>query len=294
MIYTRQIGDARVTNVIEYSGPTHSPDFLFPKRPVGMVERNAHWLAPHHWIPGMQKFVVTIQLWVVHAGGNVIVIDTGVGNQKPRTSARMNFLNTLTLPWLEAAGAGPEQVTHVVHTHLHTDHVGWNTRLDGEHWVPTFPKARYLFPRTDYEWFRAQADAGALPAGQVVALADSVTPIFAAGLADFIDEKKEVAGCLAVEPVPGHTVGQLSLRLRSGGEEGVFSADVMHSPVQIAEPSLNTAFCIDPAQAAATRAAFLARAADRDALVMPCHFGFPYCGRVRRDGDTFAYVPEQA
>lgn len=294
MKYTRQIGDARVTNVIEYSGPTHSIDFLFPTLPAGLIDRNIGWMAPNHWIPEMQRFVITIQLWVLHAGGNVIVIDTGVGNSKRRPSVRTHMLNTLTLLWLEAAGAGPNQVTHVVHTHLHTDHVGWDTQFVDGAWVPTFPKARYLYPRSDYDWFRAKAEAGEFNAGQIAAiLEDSVAPIFAAGLADFIDETKEVAGCLAVEPIPGHTPGQISLRLRSRGEEGIFCADVMHSPLQITDATLNTAFCIDSNQAAATRKAFLARAADRDALIMPCHFGYPYCGRVGRDGDGYVFVPEQ-
>jgi glyoxylase-like metal-dependent hydrolase (beta-lactamase superfamily II) len=293
LIYTRTIGDARVSNVIEYTGPTHAPDFLFPKRPADAIERNAHWLAPHQWIPRMQRFVVTIQLWVVHAGGNVIVIDTGVGNHKTRSSARMHQLNTLTLEWLQAIGAGPDDVTHVVFTHLHNDHVGWNTRLEGTSWIPTFPKARYLFPRRDYDWFLAQLAAGKVSENQRNAIADSIVPIFEAGLADFIDETKEVAGCLAVEPLPGHTPGQLSYRLRSRGEEGVFCGDVMHSPLQIALPALSGAFCIDPDMSAATRTDFLRRAAERNALIMPCHFGYPHCGYVRHQEGTYAFVPER-
>ena len=138
--------------MIEYSGPTHAPDFLYPA--VAKAERdavlkaNASWLAPNHYVPHMDRLIVTIQLWVLQAGGNVIVIDTGVGNRKPRAAAaRMDQLNTLVMPWLEAAGAGPEQVTHVVMTHLHTDHVGWNTVEKDGKWVPTFPKARYLIPQ---------------------------------------------------------------------------------------------------------------------------------------------------
>ena len=134
MIHHHVIGDARITGVIEYSGPTHDPAFLYPAieeaERDAVLKANAGWLAPDHYVPHMDRLIVTIQIWVVKAGGNVILIDTGVGNRKPRASAaRMDQLNTLTMPWLEAAGAGPEQVTHVVHTHLHTDHVGWNTVL---------------------------------------------------------------------------------------------------------------------------------------------------------------------
>ena len=119
--------------------------------PREVIEENLHWLAPNHFSRRLNKFVVTIQIWMVRVSDKVIVIDTGVGNFKKRRALRMNNLNTLTLDWLSAAGAGPNDVTHVVHTHMHTDHVGWDTRRDGEGWTPTFPKARYLYPRIDFE-----------------------------------------------------------------------------------------------------------------------------------------------
>src|ERR1700722_2628417 len=151
MMHTRMIGAATVSNIIEYSGPTHDPDFLFPELPPGLLEANEHWLSPDHWSARLRKFIVTVQIWVVRAGAAVIVIDTGVGNRKPRKAARMNQLNTLVPAWLAAVSAGPEEVTHVVHTHMHIDHVGWDTRLDGDSWVPMFPNARYLYPRSDFE-----------------------------------------------------------------------------------------------------------------------------------------------
>ncbi len=161
MIHHHTIGDARITGVIEYSGPTHAPDFLYPAVPKAerdaVLKANASWLAPNHYVPHMDRLIVTIQLWVLHAGGNTIVIDTGVGNRKPRAAAaRMDQLNTLVMPWLEAAGAGPEQVTHVVMTHLHTDHVGWNTVEKDGKWVPAFPKARYLIPKDEFDYWKAR------------------------------------------------------------------------------------------------------------------------------------------
>src|SRR5262249_46653945 len=131
MIHHHSVGDARITGVIEYSVPTHDPAVLYPAVDKTTrdwaPEANASWRAPHHHSPLIDRLIVTIQLWVVHAGGNVIIVDTGVGNRKPRAAAaRMDRLNTLVMPWLESIGAGPQQVTHVVMTHLHTDHVGWN------------------------------------------------------------------------------------------------------------------------------------------------------------------------
>jgi glyoxylase-like metal-dependent hydrolase (beta-lactamase superfamily II) len=238
----------------------------------------------------MDRLIVTIQLWVVRAGGNVIVIDTGVGNRKPRPAERMDRLNTLVMPWLEAVGAGPEHVTHVVHTHMHTDHVGWNTvERDGQ-WVPTFPKARYLFPKDEFDYWKAQYDNGDKDVNGG-SFADSVLPVIDAGLADFTDGVKEVAGCLAPEPVPGHAPGMLSFRLRSGGEEGLFCADILHNAIQVVRPDWNDRYCLWPDKALQSRAAALKRACERNALLMPMHLGAPYCGYIRRQGESYAFEP---
>jgi glyoxylase-like metal-dependent hydrolase (beta-lactamase superfamily II) len=294
VIHHHTIGDARITGVVEYSGPTHDPAFLYPA--VDKAERdavlqaNTQWLAPNHYVPHMDRLIVTIQLWVLHAGGNVILIDTGVGNRKPRpTAERMNQLNTLAMPWLEAAGAGPEQVTHVVHTHLHTDHVGWNTVAKDGGWAPTFPKARYLFPKAEFDHWKAEYDKDKdVNQGS---FHDSVLPVIDADLADFIDDNGEVAGCLTPEPVPGHAPGMLSFRLRSRGEEGLFTADVMHNAIQIVRPDWNDRYCLWPDKARESRAAALKRAAERGALIMPMHLGAPYCGYVRRQGEGYAFEP---
>jgi glyoxylase-like metal-dependent hydrolase (beta-lactamase superfamily II) len=295
MMFTRKIGDATVSNIIEYSAPTHEPDFLFPGLPASLIEENETWLAPNHWSPRVRRFVVTIQIWVIRAGGRVIIVDTGVGNGKNRRATRMNGLNTLVPAWLAAAGAAPTEVTDVVHTHLHTDHVGWDTRLDDGKWVPSFPNARYYYPKRDYVKLTDDEAAGLLKPDPAAALADSIRPIFEAGLAELVEEDaRDVAGCLDAEPLPGHTAGLLSFRLRSNGEEGIFAGDVMHSPLQIVAPAYNTRFCEMPDKGHATRSAFLARAAERRALIMPCHFGAPYCGFIGRSGEGFAFIPEQS
>jgi glyoxylase-like metal-dependent hydrolase (beta-lactamase superfamily II) len=294
VIHHHSIGDARVTGVIEYSGPTHDPAFLYPA--VDKAERdavlkaNASWLAPNHYVPHMDRLIVTIQLWVVQAGGNTIVIDTGVGNRKPRSADRMDRLNTLVMPWLEAAGAGPNQVTHVVMTHMHTDHVGWNTVEKDGRWVPTFPKARYLFPRDEFDYWKGLYDKGDKDVNQG-SFADSVLPVFDAGLGAFMDGKAEVAGCLAPEQVAGHAPGMLSFRLRSRGEEGLFCADILHNAIQIVRPDWNDRYCLWPDKALESRAAGLKRACERGALLMPMHLGAPYCGYVRRQGEGYAFEP---
>jgi glyoxylase-like metal-dependent hydrolase (beta-lactamase superfamily II) len=297
MMRQRRIGAAEVCQIIEYTGPTHPPEFLFSaipdaERRAGLNDAAA-WLAPDHYVPRMDRLVVTIQLWLVKAGGNTILIDTGVGNHKPRPAERMNMLNTLVLPWLEAAGAGRDEVTHVVHTHLHTDHVGWNTVREGDRWVPTFPRARHLMPKPEYDYWRASFDAGdtAVNGGS---FADSVLPVVDAGLAEMYDEgTRELAGCLVPEAAFGHAPGMFTLRLRSDGQEGLFTADAMHSPIQVVHPHWNDRYCLWPEKAATARQEVLRRASEREALIMPFHFGAPYCGYVRRQGEGFAFEPDR-
>ncbi|WP_108610568.1 MBL fold metallo-hydrolase [Aminobacter sp. MSH1] len=293
MIYSRMIGAVRATNLIEYIGPTHDPKYLYPDMTEDELAANVGWLSPHQYVPHMSRFIVAMQIWVIHAGDSVIIIDTGVGNAKPRPAVpRMHQLNTLTLQWLAAAGAAPEQVTHVINTHFHGDHVGWNTTLVDGRWSPTFPNARYYFSKADFDAHRA-AYAGGNRTTLSGGFEDSVLPIVEAGLAELVDEDTQYIDCLRVEHAPGHTPGQFTLRVSSKGQEGILCADIMHTPVQIALPHVNTVVDMIPELARATRAEFLERAARRNALIMPCHFGFPHCGYVRgSDQGGYSFEPE--
>lgn len=282
MIYSRHVGKAKIYNIIEYSGPTHAADFVFPALDVKEIKPHLSWLAPHHYNVKLERFIVAMQLWVMHIDNKVIAIDLGVGNHKKRASERMNMLNTLTPLWLAAAGADPQSVTHVVVTHFHPDHVGWGTRMDNGKWVPTFPNARHLMPRVDFDLALAaykNGDKGVISGS----FEDSVLPLYEAGLIDFIDDGDLVAGCLEAEIMPGHTPGSIHFRLRSEGKEAIFAGDVMHSPLQIAMPHINTWIDAHAEQARASRALFLKRAAERHALIMPVHFGWPHCGYIRGD-----------
>ena len=282
MIYSRHVGKAKIYNVLEYSGPTHAADFVFPALDVKEITPHLSWLAPHHYNVKLERFIVAMQLWVMHIDNKVIVIDLGVGNHKKRASERMNMLNTLTPLWLAAAGADPQSVTHVVVTHFHPDHVGWGTRMDNGKWVPTFPNARHLMPRVDFDLALAaykNGDKGVISGS----FEDSVLPLYEAGLIDFIDDGDLVAGCLEAEIMPGHTPGSIHFRLRSEGKEAIFAGDFMHSPLQIAMPHINTWIDAHAEQARASRALFLKRAAERNALIMPVHFGWPHCGYIRGD-----------
>jgi len=283
MIRSWSVGDAKVTSLVEYFGPTHVPEIAFPEFDPAVMARIAAGLPPGHWYPQIHRFVIAVQIWILAVDDRLILVDTGVGNGKPRLAARMNMLNTLVPHWMNAAAVTRENVTDVVMTHLHSDHIGWNTTFEDGRWVPTFPNARYHVPKHDFDYFsRKPLDAS---------LSDSLQPVIDAGLVEFIDGQSHVAGHLSVRRAPGHTPGQLNYWLESRGETGVFSADILHHPVQILSPGWNTAFCMLPDEAKKTRAAFLAEAADTGALVMPCHFPPPHCGYVRRASDGYVYEP---
>jgi glyoxylase-like metal-dependent hydrolase (beta-lactamase superfamily II) len=288
MIRSWSIGDIGVTGLVEYYGPTHDPKATYPDFDRAQFDAVAGRLPAGSWYPEIDRLVIAIRIWIVHAGSNVILIDTGVGNAKPRPVARMNMLNTLVPQWLAAAGAARESVTHVVMTHLHTDHIGWNTTLEDGRWVPTFPNARYLVPKADFDYFKGLHDGGK---AFDRSLADSLFPVLDAGLVDFVDRQNEIADVLRVADAAGHTPGQMNYWIESRGEHGVFSADVFHHPIQVLRPSWNTAFCILPDEARRTRARLLEEAAERQALLMPCHFAPAHCGYIRREADGYAFEP---
>jgi glyoxylase-like metal-dependent hydrolase (beta-lactamase superfamily II) len=289
VIHSWRIGNATVTSLVEYMGPTHAPE-AFPAFDQATFDRREAELPPGMWYAQIRRFAIAVQIWILKRGSETILIDSGVGNRKVRPVARMHLLNTLTPQWLAAAGAAPDNVTHVLMTHLHTDHIGWNTTLVDDRWAPTFPKARYLVPKRDFHYFKGLHDSnGPFDAS----FDDSLAPVIEAGLVDFIDARSELPCDLEPVEAFGHTPGHMNYWLRSQGEAGVFCADVLHHPVQILNPTWNTAFCTHSDAAVATRATLLAEAAAAGAFVMPCHFPAPHAGYVRKAGLAYHFEPAQ-
>jgi len=224
-----------------------------------------------------------IQALVVCSAGRRIVVDTCLGNDKPRTNPFFAGLQTPFLDDLAGAGFAPGTIDTVVCTHLHVDHVGWNTVLRDGAWVPTFPNARYLLSRVDVEhWSTTPSADGDL-------FGDSVRPVIDAGLADLVDAPFAVTDEVTLEATPGHSPGHVSVRIRSGGQEAVITGDVMHHPIQCARPAWASAFDSDAAAAEATRRAFLDAHAGTDVLVIGTHFADPVAGYVVRDGDAYRF-----
>jgi glyoxylase-like metal-dependent hydrolase (beta-lactamase superfamily II) len=287
MMSSRSLGSIELFQIIELLGPTHDAEWMFPGIPRDVLDANASWLSPDYWMPLTNRLVFSFQLWVLKTRDRIILVDTGIGNHKDRPAPTQHMINTPTLDWLAAIGAPPEAVTHVVQTHLHGDHVGWNTRFVDGRWVPTFPNATYLMPRLDWHAFKARYDAG--ERGRFGGpIGDSVLPIVEAGLAQFVDPEDEVAGCLLALAAPGHTPGQLAYALRQAGEEYIFSGDVIHSPIQIPFPEITCRWCEEPEQARRTRIALLERAAANRATILPAHAKSMRGWRVTRQGGGFA------
>ncbi|MGH6738761.1 MAG: MBL fold metallo-hydrolase, partial [Bradyrhizobium sp.] len=232
--------------------------------------------------------VIAIQSFLIRYNGLTILVDSCSGNDKEhRTRPQFRRAQWPWLATLRDAGVKPEDVDIVLCSHLHVDHVGWNTRLDNGRWVPTFPNARYLIGRREFEHWKAVGPGGVARSGDYIT--DSVLPVIDAGQADLIGDEHAVASEISVEPAPGHTPGQLMVRLGSGSEQAILSADLMHHPLQIRYPEWSTRFCTDPAQARETRIRFFNEQANSGRLIFPAHFPHPTGGLIERDGKDFSF-----
>lgn len=273
-----QVGDIRITQVRESLGAI-PPLGLFPDADLAVLEANRAWLAPHY-LNDDGTLSLSIHALVVESMGKTIVIDTCVGDRPVPGYDAMSNRQTPFLADFAAAGFDVNTVDVVMCTHLHFDHVGCNTMRVGDAHVPTFPNARYLFARTEWEHWRAQPDPGF-----AATLGVTVEPIFAAGLADLVDGDHVITDEVRLEPTPGHTPGHVSVRIASQGRQALISGDMTHHPVQWAEPAWGIAADSDGAQATRTRERLLDEHADTDLLVIGTHYAPPTAGRiVRRAG----------
>ena len=279
-----QIGDVRITKVTELEMPGPGT-FILPEATPEALLAGPSWLRPH-FVTDEGQAILSIHSFVVESSGARILVDTCVGNDKPRPIPDWDRRQGPFLQDLEAAGFPVESIDRVLCTHLHVDHVGWNTRLVDGRFVPTFPSARYLIGRREWDyWSKEPEDVfGAV-------MEDSVKPLFDAGQVDLVGTDLEITPELRLEPTPGHTPGHVSLHIRSAGEEAVITGDLMHHPVQCARPDWGSHFDVDPEQALATRRAFLERYGDRSVLVLGTHFAGATAGRLVRDGASWRFEP---
>jgi glyoxylase-like metal-dependent hydrolase (beta-lactamase superfamily II) len=264
-----RLGHLEVSRVVDLETPT-SPRFLFDEMTREAMTPHIPWAAPHFYDPAAHRLLLSIQTFVLRTRHHTILVDTCLGNDKPRAYEGWNLRKGAYLDDLRKAGVAPEKVDFVLCTHLHVDHVGWNTRLDNGRWVPTFPNARYLFAKKEVDFWRATEMAE-----NAQVFRDSVQPVLDAGLSESVAMDHALTDEVRLEPTPGHTPGHVSVHLTSRGAEGVITGDMMHHPVQIAEPGWSSKFDTDPKQSARTRREFCARYADRDVWILGTHFAPP-------------------
>jgi glyoxylase-like metal-dependent hydrolase (beta-lactamase superfamily II) len=288
---TWTLGPVRITRIEEQIGFASLP----PERYLAgferaVLERHLDWLVPNHYAPERDALVTSVHSWLIRTPHHTILLDCCAGNHKERPwLPRFHRLDTPFLERLRAAGAQPEDIDIVLCTHLHEDHIGWNTALRDGRWVPTFPRAKYLFSRRENEFWRpGGSGAEAEQPTRRVAYRDSVLPVIEAGQAVLVDGVYAVEDGLVIEPAPGHTPGHVILKLAAGGAGAVFSGDVMHHALQVYAPHWNSGFCELPDEARATRRRVLEHCAERGDLLFPTHFGAPHVAAIEARGGAFS------
>jgi glyoxylase-like metal-dependent hydrolase (beta-lactamase superfamily II) len=285
------IGAVNVTRIEEQVGFAALP----PEKYLAGFDRNVlqqhlEWLVPNHYAPAQDRLITSVHSWLIRTDRHTVLLDCCAGNHKDRPGfARFHQLDTPFLTRLREAGAAPEDIDIVLCTHLHSDHVGWNTmRRDGD-WVPTFPNARYLFSRVENDYGDPSRNPRAAADPQRnTAYRDSVLPVIERRQAQLIDGAHAIDGALLIEPAPGHTVGHVILKLAQAGERALFCGDVVHHPLQVHAPHWNSGFCELPDVARATRRRVLDYCAEERALLFPAHFGAPHVAAISRSGEAFA------
>jgi len=256
---------------------------LLPNASAENVKKERDWLSLFSTEDGRVK--LTIQALIIESQGKRVLVDSCIGNDKVRPNPEWNKLKLPFLQDLEKIGSPREKIDRVVCTHLHIDHVGWNTMLKNDKWVPTFPNAKYLIGGTEWDFFSRAED-------QILKdpVEDSVRPVMADGMSELVDDKHKITDEVWLESTPGHTPGHFAVRISSQGQNAVITGDLMHHPIQCRYPEWDDVFDIDGAQAKKTRRGFCERYADGKTLVIGTHFATPTAGKIVKKDDSFRFV----
>ena len=228
------------------------------------------------------KLILPIQGFLLKTPDPLILVDACVGNDKtvPNMPDWHQLKGTRFMSSLAAAGVTVADVDYVMCTHLHTDHIGWNTRLVDGRWVPTFPNARYLLPAEDDEFFSVHAGK---------AYEKSVLPVVEANQSERVSGGHMLGDYISLIPTPGHTPGHVSVLIKSNNAEAIITGDALHTTAQMAHPEWHFKYDMDAEQAEASRRHLLGKAAERNQRVLGSHFALPSIGCVRAKGDAFEW-----
>ncbi len=283
-----KVGDVSIVSIIERDGPWRTPEAMFPAFDPVIGHRHLKEMDPVVFDAKSGMLIITYQTFVVRTPKHTILIDTCTGEDKGYP-APMDFPKKPWLDGFKALGLTFDAIDYVFCTHLHVDHTGWNTRLENGRWVPTFPNAKYIFHKREYEFWEQHASAPTQAAHSPAIWRQNCLPIVDAGRAVLVDENYSLDDTIYLSPTPGHSPHHCCVHIRSRGQEAIVSGDMMHHALQCREPDWSTIFCFDKAQAAQSRRSFLTKYAGTGTLVMPIHFPAPTAGRIEADGPRFHY-----
>jgi glyoxylase-like metal-dependent hydrolase (beta-lactamase superfamily II) len=278
------VGDLTIHRAIEQEVPFFPALELLPQLTPELLAENRAWLRQAGAMDEADVLILCFQSYIIRTPHHTILVDSCIGNDKQRPARPKWHMKTddTYMRALAAAGVTPVDIDYVMCTHLHVDHVGWNTRLENGRWVPTFPKARYVFGKAEYDYWSEQNKKAEVPP-----FADSVLPVVEADRADIVGNDFAIGDHVRILPTPGHTPGHVAFTFGKGKDSAVFSGDLMHTPLQTLYPELSPKFDVDPAQAAVTRRNFLERYCDTDTLCCTAHFPSPSVGKIKRKGNAF-------
>ena len=281
-----RVGEVEVFSIPEVVSFNDDINVLLPNATPELVLKYP-WLQPNYATPE-GRMIINFQGFVVKAGGRNIIVDTCIGADRQREYDVFCNLKSDYMQDLKSIGVTPDNVDTVLCTHLHFDHVGWNAQRLNDRWVPTFPKARYLFGRIEYEhWMGLYRTKGY---HDLLHVEECVMPIIEAGLVDLIEMEHQINEEISLEPTPGHTPGHVSVWIRSRGEQAIITGDMLHTPLQIAVPDWIGNFDMDRALAAQQRTRFVKASADKPLLVIGSHFPQPTAGHIVSDGDSWRFT----
>jgi len=279
------VGDLTIHRIIEQETTFLPALEMLPDLTPDLLAKNRPWMQKAGALDGNDVLILCFQSYIVKTPHHTILIDSCIGNDKPRPSRPKWDMKTddIYMRGLAAAGFSVANIDFVMCTHLHVDHVGWNTRLQDGGWVPTFPNARYVFGKTEFDYWTEQNAKTPVPA-----IVDSVLPIVEVNRSEIVSSDFAIGDHARILPTPGHTPGHVAFTLGRGKDDAVFSGDLMHTPLQARYPEMSMKFDVDPAEAAKTRRGFLERYCDTDTLCCTAHFPSPSAGKIRRAGTGFS------
>lgn len=284
-------GRFSISKIADMEDVAFPPQAICPDATEAAVRAAAPRLGPKLANPTTLQLMMSFNCYIVRTGRHTILVDSCIGNDKDRPARpTWHHRQGAFLDTLKSLGVAPESVDFVLCTHLHADHVGWNTRLVNGKWVPTFPKAQYLMAETEYRHWRAQHDSHPPEPILFGSFADSVLPVVDSGQAVMVPMNHEVLPGLHLEGAPGHTPGTVVIHVEDGSAHAIMVGDLMHHPIQIMHPEWSTNFCTDPAASRRTRIDFVRRHADTGTRILTGHFPAPTCGQIRRDGSGHIFV----